>query len=132
MQSLSSPKFMRMPDCERRPRVAHAVFHGKCWELQQHYGEGQGDQLGGLGLIVNAIVLWSTHFVKGVFNRLIRKGLPVRDECPTSFSLAYRRFAIDRLIVVAHPKILWKTHPPDSLASWVHLPFRRKTTLKPE
>jgi hypothetical protein len=98
MQSLSAPSFMRMPGCERRPRVAHVVFHGNWWELQQHYGEGQGDQLGGLGLIVNAIVLWSTHFMEGMLNRLRRQGLPVRDEGFVRFSLAYRRFAIDRLI----------------------------------
>jgi len=45
---------------EGRHRVAHAVFHGKRGELRQHYREGQEDQLGSLGLVLNMIVLWNT------------------------------------------------------------------------
>jgi TnpA family transposase len=38
-------------------RLARAVFHGKRGELRQRYREGQEDQLGALGLVVNIIVL---------------------------------------------------------------------------
>jgi TnpA family transposase len=45
---------------EARHSVARAVFHGQRGELRQRYREGQEDQLGALGLVVNAIVLWNT------------------------------------------------------------------------
>ena len=44
---------------EGRHSVARAVFHGKRGELRQHYREGQEDQLGALGLVLNMIVLWN-------------------------------------------------------------------------
>lgn len=42
---------------EGRHSLARAVFHGKRGELRQRYREGQEDQLGALGLVVNIIVL---------------------------------------------------------------------------
>ena len=44
---------------ESRHAVARAIFHGQRGELRQRYREGQEDQLGALGLVVNAVVLWS-------------------------------------------------------------------------
>ena len=38
---------------EDRHKLARAVFHGKQGELRQRYREGQEDQLGALGLVVN-------------------------------------------------------------------------------
>jgi Tn3 transposase DDE domain len=38
---------------EDRHKLARAVFHGKRGELRQRYREGQEDQLGALGLVVN-------------------------------------------------------------------------------
>jgi hypothetical protein len=38
------------------------VFHAKRGELRQRYREGQEDQLGALGLVVNMIVLWNTIY----------------------------------------------------------------------
>ena len=40
-----------------RHSLTCAVFHGKRGELRQRYREGQDDQLGALGLVVNIIVL---------------------------------------------------------------------------
>src|SRR5258708_36878751 len=40
---------------EDRHSVARAVFHGKRGELRQRYREGQEDQLGALGLVVNIL-----------------------------------------------------------------------------
>ena len=42
---------------EGRHQLARVVFHGKRGELRQRYREGQEDQLGALGLVVNVIVL---------------------------------------------------------------------------
>lgn len=44
---------------EGRHSLARSVFHGKRGELHQRYREGQEDQLGALGLVLNIIVLWT-------------------------------------------------------------------------
>ena len=49
---------------ESRHSVARAVFHGQRGELRQRYRDGQEDQLGALGLVVNAIVLWNTWYME--------------------------------------------------------------------
>ncbi|MBV9168582.1 MAG: Tn3 family transposase [Chloroflexi bacterium] len=46
---------------ERRHSLARTVFHGRRGELRQAYRVGQEDQLGALGVVLNAIVLWSTR-----------------------------------------------------------------------
>ena len=48
---------------EQRHSVARVVFHGRKGELRQRYREGMEDQLGALGLVVNAIVLWNTRYM---------------------------------------------------------------------
>ncbi len=49
---------------EGRHGLSRVVFHGKRGELRQHYREGQEDQLGALGLVVNMIVLWNTIYMQ--------------------------------------------------------------------
>jgi Tn3 transposase DDE domain len=56
------------------------VFHGRRGELRQRYREGQEDQLGALGLVVNVIVLWNTLYMDAALNRLRAEGYEVRDE----------------------------------------------------
>jgi len=65
---------------EDRHSVARAVFHGKRGELRQHYREGQEDQLGALGLVVNIITLWNTIYMDAVLEQLRREGYPLRAE----------------------------------------------------
>src|SRR3546814_13456524 len=48
---------------ESRHQLARTVFHGKRGELRQRYREGQEDQLGALGLVVNLVVLWNTIYI---------------------------------------------------------------------
>jgi TnpA family transposase len=51
---------------EGRHDLAREVFHGHRGELRQRYREGQEDQLGALGLVVNILVLWNTvYWVEG-------------------------------------------------------------------
>ncbi len=47
---------------ESRHSLARALFHGQRGQLRQRYREGQEDQLGALGLVLNAIVLWNTRY----------------------------------------------------------------------
>ncbi len=65
---------------EGRHALARTVFHGKRGELRQRYQEGQEDQLGSLGLVVNIIILWNTLYMDAILNQLRKDGFPVRDE----------------------------------------------------
>jgi TnpA family transposase len=65
---------------EGRHSLARVVFHGQRGELRQKYREGQEDQLGALGLVLNIIVLWNTIYIDAVINALRQEGYPVRDE----------------------------------------------------
>lgn len=65
---------------EGRHQLARVVFHGKRGELRQRYREGQEDQLGALGLVINAIILWNTIYMDAALDQLRREGFDVRDE----------------------------------------------------
>src|SRR5216683_579997 len=65
---------------EGRHSVGRAVFHGKRGELRQHYREGQEDQLGALGLVLNMIALWNTIYMEAALSQLREEGYPVMDE----------------------------------------------------
>src|SRR6266702_1925447 len=62
---------------EDRHNLARAVFHGKRGELRQRYREGQEDQLGALGLVVNIIVLWNTLYIDAALHQLRAEGFEV-------------------------------------------------------
>ncbi|HEX9871806.1 MAG TPA: Tn3 family transposase, partial [Candidatus Tectomicrobia bacterium] len=63
---------------EGRHSVARAVFHGQRGELRQRYREGQEDQLGALGLVVNVIVLWNTLYMEAALQHLRAEGVAVQ------------------------------------------------------
>lgn len=65
---------------ENRHALARAVFHGQRGQLRQRYREGQEDQLGALGLVVNAIVLWNTRYQDAALEQLRSDGHDVRDD----------------------------------------------------
>ena len=71
---------MQLNRGEGRHQLARIVFHGKRGELRQRYREGQEDQLGALGLVVNVIVLWNTIYMEAVLNQLRAEGFDVRAE----------------------------------------------------
>jgi TnpA family transposase len=59
---------------ESRHSLARAVWYGKKGELNQNYREGQEDQLGALGLIVNAIVIWNTRYMESALEVIRNRG----------------------------------------------------------
>jgi TnpA family transposase len=65
---------------EGRHQLARIAFHGKRGELRQRYREGQEDQLGALGLVVNAIILWNTIYMDAALAQLRAEGIDVRDD----------------------------------------------------
>ena len=62
---------------EDRHKLARAVFHGKRGELRQRYREGQEDQLGALGLVVNVIILWNTLYINAALDQLAAEGYQI-------------------------------------------------------
>ena len=65
---------------EDRHKLARAVFHGRRGELRQRYREGQEDQLGALGLVVNIIILWNTLYINAALEQLQAEGYPIQPE----------------------------------------------------
>lgn len=65
---------------ESRHALARRIFHGKRGQLYQPYRQGQEDQLGALGLVLNMVVLWNTVYLDAIVKHLRRQGYPVRDE----------------------------------------------------
>ena len=55
---------------ESRHSLSRGVFHGQRGELRQRYREGQEEQLGALGMVVNVIVLWNTYYMDAAISKL--------------------------------------------------------------
>jgi len=64
---------------ESRHALARDVCHGHRGELRQRYRQGQEEQLGALGLIVNAIVLYNTIYTQRALDHLSASGLTIDD-----------------------------------------------------
>ena len=65
---------------EGRHSLARTSFHGRRGELRKKYREGQEDQLGALGLVVNMMVLWNTSYMNQAVNHLQDQGVDVISE----------------------------------------------------
>jgi TnpA family transposase len=63
-----------------RPALTRRILHGRRGQLYQPYRQGQEDQLGALGLVLNMVVLWNTSYLDAVLAPAARRGYPVRDE----------------------------------------------------
>jgi TnpA family transposase len=65
---------------ESRHDLSRNVFHGRKGELRQPYHQGQEEQLGALGLVVNCIVLYNTIYTQRVLDLLRGDGRTIREE----------------------------------------------------
>ncbi|MES9589173.1 Tn3 family transposase [Streptomyces sp. NPDC094045] len=65
---------------ESRHKLARDVCHGKRGTIHQAYREGMEDQLGALGLVLNAMVLWTTRYIDAAVARIRAEGHETRDE----------------------------------------------------
>ncbi len=65
---------------EGRHTLGRVIFHGKRGELHQRYREGQENQLGALGLVLNVVVLWNTLYMNATLDHLRNIGFEVRPE----------------------------------------------------
>lgn len=65
---------------ESRHAVARAICHGQKGEIRKRYQDGQEDQLGALGLVTNAVVLWNTIYMQAALNHLRNEGETINEE----------------------------------------------------
>ena len=109
---------------EGRHSVARHVFHGQRGELRQRYRQGQEDQLGVLGLVVNMIVLWNTWYMQDALDERQRSGQEVRSE--NVERLAPLRFQ--------HINVQGKYHftLPESVAQGHRRPLRQPSSTSEE
>jgi hypothetical protein len=55
---------------EGRHAVARAICYGQRGEIRKRYREGQEDQLGALGLVTNAVVLWNSLYMQEALSHI--------------------------------------------------------------
>ncbi|HBX8767908.1 Tn3 family transposase, partial [Klebsiella michiganensis] len=65
---------------EGRHAVARAICYGQRGEIRKRYREGQEDQLGALGLVTNAVVLWNTLYMQEALSHLRKSGETPEEE----------------------------------------------------
>lgn len=75
---------------EGRHSLARKIFHGRNGPLYQRYQDGMEDQIGALGLVLNAFVLFTTRYMDAAVTRLRADGFDVRDEDVARLSLFVR------------------------------------------
>lgn len=76
---------------EGRHALARKIFHGCSGQLYQRCQDGVEDQLGALGLVLNAVVLFNTRYMDAAVNQLRADGFDVRDEDVARLSPFVRR-----------------------------------------
>ena len=62
---------------EARHRLIRAICHGKRGEIRKPHRQGQEEQLGVLGLVLNAIVLWNATYIGAAVERIRAEGVDV-------------------------------------------------------
>jgi len=65
---------------ESRHRLARKICHGKRGLIYQRYREGQENQLGALGIVLNAVTLWNTRYLDAAVEELRTQGHPVSEQ----------------------------------------------------
>lgn len=65
---------------ESRHKLAREICHGKKGTIHQAYRGGMEDQLSSLGLVLDAVVLWTTRYIEAAVAQLRAEGHGIRDE----------------------------------------------------
>lgn len=65
---------------ESHHKLVRDICHGKRGTIHQAYRDGMEDQLGALGLVLNAVVLWTTRYLDAAVAQLRAEGHEIRDE----------------------------------------------------
>jgi TnpA family transposase len=91
LQFLDSEAYRRMIGAqlnigEGRHGLGRKVFFGQLGELRHGYREGMEDQLGALGLALNAIVYWNSVYIDAAVNELEAGGLGISPDIRSRLS----------------------------------------------
>ncbi|WP_425547535.1 Tn3 family transposase, partial [Actinomadura vinacea] len=65
---------------EARHRLARRIAFGNRGQLRQRYREGMEDQIGSLGLALNAVVWWNSLYLDAAVKQLRADGFSATDE----------------------------------------------------
>ena len=65
---------------ESRHSLARVTYFGQKGEVRQRYREGQEEQLGALGLVVNAMILWNTLYMNRALEEMQGRGMKTLPE----------------------------------------------------
>ena len=65
---------------ELRHRLGRRIHHGERGEIRSPLRQGQEEQLGCLGLALNAVVHWNAIYMQAAIQQLRRDGMEVHDE----------------------------------------------------
>jgi len=65
---------------ELRHRLGRRIHHGERGEIRSPLRQGQEEQLGCLGLALNAVVHWNSIYMQAAIQQLRRDGMEVHDE----------------------------------------------------
>ncbi len=104
---------------EKRHELSRKIFHDQRGGVRKCYREGQEDQLGALGLVVNAVCLFNSLYLDEAVRRLRADGEEVADEDLARVSPLGRE----------HVRVLCRYHfaPDDSVAGDGLRPLRDPT-----
>ncbi|GAA3760828.1 Tn3 family transposase [Salinactinospora qingdaonensis] len=91
---------------ESRHGLARKICFGNRGELKQRYREGLEDQLGALGLALNAVVWWNSLYIDAAVARLRAEGFPVtEDMCARLSPLGLDHINFLGSYVFPHPEV---------------------------
>ncbi len=65
---------------EGRHAVARTICYGQRGEIRKRYREGQEDQLGALGLVTNAVILWNTVYMQAALEHVQGQSGKIKEE----------------------------------------------------
>lgn len=60
--------------------VATAICHGQKGDIRKRYQDGQEEQLGALGLVTSAVVLWNTIYMQATLTHLRDEGETMNED----------------------------------------------------
>ena len=100
---------------ESRHALARRIRHGQHGQLRERYHQGMEDQLGALGLVLNATVLWNTIYLDKARAQGEAAGRPIPEEILARFSpLIYEHINFDGRYPFTRPVLDRPLRDPDT------------------
>ncbi|MEC5918016.1 Tn3 family transposase [Enterobacter hormaechei] len=105
--------------------IQGASLHGQKGEIRKRYTDGQEDQLGTLGLVTNAVVLWNTIYMQAALDHLRAQGETLNDEDIARLSplchghinmLGHYSFTLAELVTKGHLRPLKEASEAENVA----------------